>query len=431
MGGSVSVNGHVRESFGSFMLLLDNIVKRDGKIPDINELTHELWVFLEDFVANDEQFNRFNDNERKRFIAGFCYCFNSLPLDKDCDKNELTRQCAVTDAMMNALCDGIDAKKLCEVYMSEFFSWDGKAFYKWENNAWKVCLPEEVNCLELVNKQSERSLIPDFDSNIVFEGVDLMHKFACAVNECASAFTNEEYEKLLDEKSHVDTFNTDKSIIPCYSKVVDLSTGRVRKHCPTDLFTKRIEYDPCTEESPIVEKFTSKYDATEFATLLLNCGGNYNKKGKRLTIISGPGNSGKTTILNVIKALFGPYVAYENNYSEHVRTCLFDRDTLPSEKVIADHPCDHIVVTATELEMSGKYAGRDVTTFKVKKHEDLSNIVPRITTRKQLGCLLNWCIKNVEFSGDSMHSMLMALQRMVEAAEDESEDKSDNEENEK
>lgn len=177
--------------------------------------------------------------------------------------------------------------------------------------------------------------------------------------------------------------------------------GKVRDYKRCDYFTRRLTYDLCTQDSSVVEKFVEKHDNAALAKLLLDC--MKVSSEKRLTVISGPANSGKSAILHVIKALFAPYVIYGDSTENlgHIRTCLIDSCSLPTEEYLARLTCNHVVITTNNLELSGTYGGRKVTTFKIagslSTEETVPNLGKKLTTRKQLGCLLNWCLKNYEF----------------------------------
>jgi P4 family phage/plasmid primase-like protien len=102
-------------------------------------------------------------------------------------------------------------------------------------------------------------------------------------------------------------------LLNCTNGTLDLRTGQLRPHDPADLLTKRIEiaYDP-NAQAPVWERFLARITNgdTDLAEYLQRAMG-YSLTGDTseqcLFFLYGDGANGKSTFLNAVKPLLGPY----------------------------------------------------------------------------------------------------------------------------
>ncbi len=121
-----------------------------------------------------------------------------------------------------------------------------------------------------------------------------------------------------------DRFDTHDMLLNLSNGTLDLETGKLRAHDRDELHTKMIEidYDPAAE-CPTFERFLSDILPPEDVEFIGRAIG-YSLTGRvdehALFLAYGPGNSGKSTMINVGQDLLGPYA------------CPAERDLLLSKK---------------------------------------------------------------------------------------------------
>jgi len=167
-------------------------------------------------------------------------------------------------------------------------------------------------------------------------------------------------------------------------------------------------FDPITEITDIIRNYFNSIvcDNTTLANKIIQWGCSVKPS---LTLLIGPSSSGKTTLIQFIQSLYGPYVAFHSIHNTQdidyklVRTYFYDDDDnsiLDDEETIRNHPCDHLVIVCKDknIKITKNYGDRIVNSLifhdSIKQSNCKSDIINKITTLKQLGSTLGWCLEN-------------------------------------
>jgi hypothetical protein len=167
------------------------------------------------------------------------------------------------------------------------------------------------------------------------------------------------------------------------------------------------------ETTDIVEKFVANVscDNDDLSTFIIRCGCLLPEP--TLTVITGPGNSGKSALASIVRNLYGPFATWSGDYdSKLVRTCFFAESSILNDaEAVANHKCKHLVVVCDDSDhasIASTFGGRKVHTLKlestIEKSDTKKNIVASLSTRKQMASLLGWAAKNYTPSDVSVES---------------------------
>lgn len=434
MGNSiVSPREHAMNSYGKFLNeLTDKYSHKVGENEQIcQDIDRDFSCFLEDFVVNDTAFEDFARSEQIVCLATMLYLHCTTPYELANDPATLNtkqmRACKTAQVVATAFADGAPARNLVNGLIVSMFRATPDGFYQWDDR-WEPCKESDIASFDFSEQFS-------FDRPIRTCGLDLELVTAAAAavqeycnelkeacmefNRCDSELYREVVARL---KEKTVTFDGPSTTVPCYSTVIDFEEGAMSSHTPNYLFVTRLSYDPVmnkdgseSEPTPRLAAYLNglNCDHTKLATTIARCAVS---NGRGLTVLSGPGNSGKTTLLRVIHAMFYPFVCTQSEYDalgtdrDRVRTCLIDDLSSLSEEMIADHPCDHLLVVRESSNLEGTFGGRTVTTLAltapIKKELRVSDFHTKLSTRKQLGHLLGWCLPKQELNIRSKSSVL-------------------------
>ena len=407
MGNKITTAEHANSCFIEFIKTL--IGKGIDPVNLAARSEHEFAVFIEDLAVNDESVQDFCEEEKIKFFGVLCYYYCQTDFEKfpttssvlDLKNNPFPR---FLEAIGKAFCNETSPEDFANAYVQNYFAWNGSNFFIWSTSekSWNRCSVDEVSLNDLANTIFDMKLVNTcgLTSELVSYGVGEINKYLD--NLYSSYADSESLGKVLSFlRKEPSVFDGPSKKLPCYSVVVEETSERrgVRDYHPSDKFTvaNRLDYDPINEPSELVSDFIDKFNCDEatLATVLFSAG---MSSGDNLTVISGPKGSGRSTILRVIKALYGPFVCTQQEYENgtagsEVRTCLIDESSFPSEKEVREHRCKQLIVTCESTNLSGVFAGRTLRTLKLNEpiDEGVSNIVEKLSTRKQLGHLLNWC----------------------------------------
>jgi len=128
-------------------------------------------------------------------------------------------------------------------------------------------------------------------------------------------------------------------------------------------------------------------------------------------IISGPSACGKTTLL------YGPYACGINDMDNKLaHVCCLDDVSVLTEEFVKACTCTHLIVVSDLSEITDNYGDRKVMRLTLTDPIDfddiIENVVTKLSTRKQLGSLLGWCLQNYDIDGFSSIRDLFGLLNM-------------------
>lgn len=417
MGNKITTAEHANSCYIEFMKTL--VGKGIEPVNLAARSEHEFAVFVEDLVVNDESVQDFCEEEKIKFFGVLCYYYCQTDFTKFPSTSSFPTTSSVLDLKNNpfprfleaigkAFCNETSPEDFANAYAQNYFAWNGSNFFIWNTSekSWNRCSVDEVSLSDLANTIFDMKMVNTcgLTSELVSYGVGEINKYLD--NLYSSYADSESLGKVLSFlRKEPSVFDGPSQKLPCYSVVVEETSERrgVRDYHPSDKFTiaNRLDYDPINDpingSSELVSNFVDKFNCDEatLATVLFSAG---MSSGDNLTVISGPKGSGRSTILRVIKALYGPFVCTQQEYENgtagpEARTCLIDESSFPSEKEVREHRCKQLIVTCESTNLSGVFSGRTLRTLKLNGviDEGVSNIVEKLSTRKQLGHLLNWC----------------------------------------
>jgi hypothetical protein len=390
---------HATASYAKFLEPLAPEAKGNNTKDFIKYMDREFNLFLEDFLLNDEQFQSFKENpeDRRTCIATILLTHTAFGFAMTTEKIGWNP---------SGFCDewheGTPAKNAVhELVALEYIYASGK-FYKWNESTWEVC--EESDLVVPTPKPNFNFTIGKVD--FTSDEVEAARQWAQEkVNECKEALDNLDLSEVVTiVKDRNTKTNASKTKLPCKTNTVNLAKFTAGANKRSNFFTVSLPYDAVKETTEVVKSFVSAFGCSskDLATNVLRLG---SRTTPLITIIVGPPSSGKTTLCKVLQSLYGPFATSSDadktgsvNY-DLVRTCFFDGVNLLSEHCVAAHDCHNLVFTCTENPLLGdSYGGREVYTLVLDSPIDneASNvdIVSKVTTLKQLGSLLGWCLQH-------------------------------------
>ena len=409
---------HAIASYSNFLEPLSPDAKTINNADFVNQVEHKFNVFLEDFLVNDETFQGFKETpvDARTCLAAILLTHTAFVLTL-ADKK--------TGWNAGIFCQqwqkGISSEELVIDLLSLENIYLKGQLYRWEESRWVVCNESDVT----VNKTKfnfDFTIGPcDFSSTLVEEARNWAQN---KVNECKEIIDNLDVSKIVTAvKDHKIEANAAEDKLPCYSITVNLTKSLSRSNKKSHFFTTRLPYDPSSETTSVVDRFVNAFSCSkeDLATHLSRWGC---RTKPSVTVIVGPASSGKTTLCKVAQALYGPFTTSSDKEGDKadydlVRTCFFDE--ILDEHQVAAHPCRHLVFTSLENALEEKpgdgYGGREVFTLvldsPINPEKSSPNAVSTVTTLKQLGSLLGWCLKNsgnpLQSSSSSMSNTLMKM----------------------
>ena len=394
--------------------------KTTNNLQFVRHADHEFNLFLEDFLVNDDDFQTL-----KKTPEDARTCLGTLLL------THAAFQCALKERKLGwsttSFCEEWHEGTPCDKVVKDLVSLDyiyaKGQFYRWNDSRWTPCEESEVVVVD-PRPNFEVTIEPcDFTST----EVDDARRWAQEkLNECKEALDNLKVSDIVKVVKDRDTVsNAVKDKLPCYSRTVSLCKSATNANKKKHFFTVRLPYDPCQDTTKVVEKFVSSFDCTskDLANNLTRWGC---RDKRTMTVIVGPASSGKSTLCQVAQALYGPFATsstVDNAGSvdyDLVRTCFFDENKVLDEDSVAAHDCHNLVCTSLEIpSFDESYGGREVFTLVLGSPIDSAkasvDTVSKITTSKQLGSLLGWCLKNNQNPLGSLSSnfeqLLMSMLR--------------------
>lgn len=404
---------HSIETYSSFIngFLDDKAVKKLNSDKNLqSKVDHEFSTFVDDFIVNDKQFQKYAEKGQQICLACLLFIHSTVPYESFSSTPDL-ETIPFADSLVNLFNDGLAVEDALAGFLVSKYVWDGSSFFEWSDQVWTRCSEDSLSCSEFINGAGLETPIRTcgLTQDLVTSGVSLFNEYRKSLLSAAESFNQSEtFTKTVKYiKSKVKKFDQGSALIPCYSGAVDVTKGSQRSFNPDDAFLTKLSYDPAKDTTKLVSKFVSRFncDSTDLATTLVRCGVSV---GRSLTVVSGPKNSGKSTVLKVVKALYGPFVCTQEEFeagnvnTDLVRTCLIDNSSFLSEEKVSSHPISNLVVTCESSILKGLFGGRKVKTVVLSAslgEDDVKiGIVTNLSTRKQLGSLLGWALQKYDLS---------------------------------
>ncbi|CAH6419019.1 Hypothetical protein HVR_LOCUS207 [uncultured virus] len=361
-------------------------------------------IYLEDHIVNNVEFNKFDDKEKEKSLAMILFMFAALTFD---NINRLSEeQTPYTDVVCAIFGEGYPSKLLSS-FLGMSYRYDDDWYVCDEKRSWvktdKLSLGDYITKFGLDVKISNLGL----DCQLFNNAVAAMKEFLISVKNEAEIFIDSDaYKETVESiKSHPVPFNRTSNIIPCHSFAVHINKCKIQDYDFLDFFTIRLNYDINLHESPIIVEYLKHLDVEkiDLGNFIIRCG--YGMKNT-LTVVSGPEKSGKSTLLKVIRAMYGPYASTSDEFvpeNKIVRVCFMDNyDPKNREDEIKNHKCDHLVVVSNSKLDEESFAGRRVHNLvissSINEKDRKETIFTNLNTQKQFGHLLGWAFKNYDFS---------------------------------
>lgn len=411
---SISPAANAANAFDRFVILM----KSD------KDQWNEFGIWLEDFMVNDHQYQKYNDTGKSINIGCLCYMM-TVVYESSVHKFHLKTD--YFSLVCKSFGSSLEPEQIMLKYLEQAYLWDGTSFRFWDNDKW--CIIESLMVNKFVYDTYSNTYLRNFgcSDKFVVDAVDSMNLFLQKITSFAFNIKMEPlterliqiFSSRIDDKSIIKAkiltvsripgllkhkhnhFNKSPLLIPCHSGTVELKEKSMRKCKRTDYFTVTLPFDPASSEEITVlsENFLTgfKCNDIDLATMIISCA---SRLEPTLTIINGPSGSGKTTLLSILKILYGPF-ATDNfhdkvNY-DLVRTCFIDDESiLQDEEHVKIHPCKHLVVSCESSSIPRSWGGRLVNHlhFEEKISDPVSDIVRKLSTRKQLGSIFGWALKH-------------------------------------
>lgn len=389
--------------------MAENLAKKflgkKSKTTDLPQLladwTYRFSELLEDALVNNKTYRKLKEEEK---VA----CVGSLLIYHAFVKDML--QNPPKDWNPLAFCEKFfekvpTAKTLAQAVSINFWFENGQ-FYRWQNNLWVPCEESEVLLIDAHTKIDFDPTLETFGltSPDVEAGRQWATVMLADLKAAVLAFNDDLSDLFEIVKDRSMLPNQEPFALPCYKGVVDFSKGALREYKRSDLFTVKLPFDPIKKITPLTQKFLETFPCEKkiLASTLVRWG----YRGKRtLTILTGVDNSGKNTLAEYGRALYGPFACVEGDDANFdlVRTCFVSEkeEEEDLEKFVREHPSVNLVyITNQPPECGPKFGGRRVHklefTESIPESDRKKNIIPRVTTRKQLAGGLGWCLTNYE-----------------------------------
>lgn len=403
---------YASNSYNSFIKLFSSGggLKKFGLVKDFQSyIDYEFGIFLEDFIVNDEEFQKYTTQEKKICVGCICFYHSSTPYNAKTYSEIISNIPIFANTIGKLYNDSTPPVKVLDGYFTSKYTWDGSLFYKSSGSEWIPCLEEELSCDGFIKESGIDCIIRscDCNSDFVRDAINEFSNYCKSLLKAAQTYDGSpDYTLAISSiKDLAKKFNIANNKIPCKSGPVNISKGSQRNYKLSDLFTVKLNYDPSKDVTDLVSKFLDNVtcDNKILATHMVRCGASVKRT---LTIVSGPKQSGKSTILALSSALYGPYactmadhVGNNVNY-ELVRTCCIDDPSFINETAVSSHPCDHLVVSCENTDIGETYGGRQVKHLvlsgSIDEDDVILDVITKLSTRKQLASLLGWCLTNYD-----------------------------------
>jgi P4 family phage/plasmid primase-like protien len=207
-----------------------------------------------------------------------------------------------------------NAMRLMERHGSKLRYCVGVGWHVWDGKRFKPD-PEDIRTLRLAQETVKAMLWSAFHGEAPRR--DKLVKFAI---QCGNAARIGNMVSLLKVQELIvveaNGLNADQMLLNCLNGTVDLRTGALRPHDPTDLLTKLagVAYDPAAAcprwEQFLLEIFDGDTDLVGFVQRALGYSLSGSTKEQVVFILHGQGANGKTVLVDAVTAVIGDYVKH-------------------------------------------------------------------------------------------------------------------------
>ena len=229
------------------------------------------------------------------------------------------------------------------------FCVDHNAWYIWNKHQWQMDTRSNAKIVKLAKKTGLKIYAECADIEDKGEREE-MRKWAKKSEE-KKRITDMIFLAQTEDEIEIEAkqLDADPYLLNCKNGVIDLKTGELRPHAPTDFMTKYvpIEYDP-KASCPKWEEAVMKYmgadqddiKASELVFFLQRAVGyslTADKSEQCLFFLYGDGKNGKSTFINTISKLLGDYfqhVRIESLLAKQTDTIPNDIATLPGARMV-------------------------------------------------------------------------------------------------
>ena len=375
----------------------------EGLFQNTKEYTDHLFgILLEDFIITNKDLAALTVRDQIKCIGTILLTHYMFSLEvSGLVKKEHGRM------IIRSFAEGRNPLDIITEYLSSVVRYDGTNLYGWEGDKWVQSdvfnLSEAFGCRFVVTTLGITQGIAPLACETVNE---YLSKFNEAIRTFNSSTAHTHFFKAI--KKNAFSFNMRENAIPCYSSVFLASKGKARAHKPKDEFTVRLPFDISRNISDIVDEYFSnicgpgrKTDAADVADFIVSCGC---RLSDSITVITGPPESGKKTLLNLVRTMYGPYACSGPDHDggdvdyNLVRTCFYENDDLLfDENLVSNHPCQHIVLISEAHDLPKTYGYRSVRKLNlsqsIRPWKQERYIISRLSTRKHFASVLGWAAK--------------------------------------
>ena len=246
-----------------------------------------------------------------------------------------------------------NARRLVKHYGHKIrFCVDQNVWYIWNEHQWQMDTRNNAKIVKLAKRTGQKIYAECAD--IEDKGERLERVKWAKKSEEKKRITDMIFLAQTEDEIEIEAkqLDADPYLLNCKNGVIDLKTGELRPHAPTDFMTKYvpIEYDPkasCPKWEEAIMKYMGadqdEMKASELVFFLQRAVGyslTADKSEQCLFFLYGDGKNGKSTFINTISKLLG-------DYFQHVRIeslLAKQNDTIPND--IATLPGARMVVSS-------------------------------------------------------------------------------------
>lgn len=428
MGNSnTSVAKYANKTFGSFVEQLKLEELKEASSGNFQKhMDYIFSVFLEDFFVCDETFLDFSDDDKVKCAGCLLFLYSTISFSL---VEKFPNPPKFGPALLAGFVNDADPSMLLKAMLSSSTCFDGTNLFKWVGDEWVQCEDCDIVCGDCLEDFGSKANVTTLGltQECAIKGCEAIRAYLELFNNTLSTFDTSESrtEVLSSIKEDIVEFNQKNNAIPCRDNIVLVHKCASRQYKTSDHFTVRLPFNHNQDFSQLVDDYFAELGASDesLANFIISCG---SRLSNSITVIYGPKCSGRSTLSNLARTLYGPYAC---SGSEHdagnvnydlVRTCFYNDDSiLKDSDLVRNHPCGHIVVISKEEPPRDTFAGRTVRKMHISNPIDKSdrteNILTKLGTRKQLSHVLGWALKkynSMNFrTGNS--NMKTLLQQMI------------------
>ncbi len=373
---------------------------------DKEEINALFTEYLRTYVNNPRKLRQFTtDEEKQRFVGALLLA--QFTVDHWTKDEEIKAVLAPQSQFIaRHFYDGNKPYHIIEGYIEGKYDWTGTEFMSFDKD-WAVITPEEMI------KEVRRDLVKtcgitsapftfDTDNGLIFRSLIIVNEFCASFKKYLEEVDDETLIQACElGKKQTMKLTTQTTVIPFKSQALRRKQNRehtlgLRDYKRRHWCTSRLSYDVAPTVADDVRTYFEKLNCISggIGRVILKCGLQYRE---RLTVISGPSESGKNTLVHLIGRLYEQYVCDNpetNTDWDRKRVVFLGDELLDDEETVKKHMCRHIViVTEKDVDLPTRFGGRVTRVLKLGK---LSNPDPAAFMKVSVdpGSVIRWCLDN-------------------------------------